>query len=120
MTTTTMQTPQAIHSVRGSASRGRRFACCTCCAGAAKDDHVGFGGWIEKDGHEVPCDSCEFAAKVAPLIDAARVDAVAEQLRVVSARLNALAEQHERIEEPLTPQVLRTLAADLLARSTGG
>lgn len=40
--------------------------CCGCCDGIAKDDHVGHGGTVKKDGHDLPCSTCEFEQRIQP------------------------------------------------------
>jgi hypothetical protein len=58
------------NNLRPSARRGdrmsNRYACCKCCDGVAKDDHVEHGGTVERNGHEGPCSTCEFEEHIRP------------------------------------------------------
>lgn len=55
----------------------RTFPCCKCCEGVALGDHIGNGGWIAKNGHDIPCDSCDREAAL-PQIAQALLDAANE------------------------------------------
>ena len=44
----------------------RKYRCCACCEGIAKDDHIGHGGTVEKDGHDAACGTCEFEERIRP------------------------------------------------------
>lgn len=51
--------------------------CCVHCEDA-KSDHIGHGGSVEKDGHEIPCSTCEFDQRIVPLLASARAQALQE------------------------------------------
>jgi hypothetical protein len=66
-----------------------RYRCCPHCADAL-DDHVEHGGTVEKDGHDLPCSTCEFDERIAPLLAQARAEGaemIADAVEALHRRL---------------------------------
>ena len=67
--------------------------CCACCEGVAKNDHVEFGGFVRKDGHEIPCVTCQNPAAAMP----AKAAALANESVFMRASAAAIAAERERV-----------------------
>lgn len=79
------------------------YSCCKCCEGIAKSDHVGHGGTVEKDRHDLPCATCEFEERIRPRMAQAWDEGWAQGQRDDDPRTLGYADNPYRIP-PVSPE----------------